>query len=559
MKKSDGTRIEGNKEIAEALNSYFCSVYNKIDQADPPDIPMKKFHAKLDSAAFTLKEVSEKLSGLKISGAPRPDGISNGVLKTLNNELSPALTIIFNKSMASGAVPDDWRTANVTPIYKKGTKSDPGNYRPVSLTSVVCKTMESLIADRIITHIDMNSLLHNSQHGFRKNKSCCTNLLEFMEVVTSIVDKGHPVDIAYLDFSKAFDKVPWKRLLKKVKSFGVDGDILAWITAWLSNRKQRVVINGSHSEWEQVTSGVPQGSVIGPLLFLLYIDDIDDEGANISVIRKFADDTKLGQIIKSDADRAALQGSLEKMEKWAEKWGMSFNVAKCKILHIGRTNPKYDYIISGTKLTCIESECDIGVTISSNLKPSQHCVNAARKGHNALGQIWRAFHYRDKNVYLRLYKQQVRPLLEFATPVWSPWSAIDIDILENVQRRFVRSVSGLSGQTYEDKLTELDILSLSDRRLQHDLVQAFKIIHGLDNVDRSSWFTLMGDSDNNITRQQSNPLNIRGKRATLDVYKNFFSNRVVDHWNSLPDTLKMKGPLSNFRKKLIEHLKIKPQ
>ena len=211
-------------------------------------------------------------------------------------------------------------------------------------------------------------------------------------------------------------------------------------------------------------------------------------------------------------------------------------------------------------LSNIESaQCDIGVTISSNLKPSQQCVNAARKGHNALGQIWRAFHYRDKNVYLRLYKQQVRPLLEFATPVWSPWSAIDIDILENVQRRFVRSVSGLSGQTYEDKLTELDILSLSDRRLQHDLVQAFKIIHGLDNVDRSSWFTLMGDSDNNITRQQSNPLNIRGKRATLDVYKNFFSNRVVDHWNSLPDTHKMKGPLSNFRKKLIEHLKIKPQ
>src|SRR5260221_11311077 len=190
-------------------------------------------------------------------------------------------------------------------IFKKGTKQDPGNYRPISLTSQICKLLESIIKDNIINHLNKNNLINSSQHGFTERKSCLTNLLEFLDSVTNCVDQGHPVDVIYLDLQKAFDKVPHERLLLKLKAHGITGEIAIWIRAWLRDRQQRVVLNNEKSDYRAVKSGVPQGSILGPLMFLVYINDLD-EGI-LSKVLKFADDAKLVAKIASDEDIAKLR------------------------------------------------------------------------------------------------------------------------------------------------------------------------------------------------------------------------------------------------------------
>jgi ribonuclease P/MRP protein subunit RPP40 len=314
-----------------------------------------------------------------------------------------------------------------------------------------------------MSHLLDNGLLNPSQHGFMSKKSCTTNLLEFFEVVTSAVDNGGAVDAVFLDFAEAFDKVPRKRLINILDAHGVTGNLLRWIANWLDQRKQRVVLNGRMSRWRKVLSGVPQGSVLGPILFLIFINNLDVQAALIIVVKKFAHDTKLGQIVKSDQDRALLQQCLDQMTEWADTWGMSFNVKKCMVMHFGAKNPKSPYYMRGKKLMVTKEERDIGVSVGDNLKPSAQCKKAAQIANAVLGQLHRAFYFSDRHTFVGLYKQYVLPHLEFAVQAWNPWLAGDIELLEKVQRRAVNMVSGLKGTTYEEKLSELDMLTLEER------------------------------------------------------------------------------------------------
>ena len=224
---------------------------------------------------FNKEKVMNMIDGLKEQSAPGPDGITNKILKELKEELAHPLAILFRKSMDEGKIPDDWRCSHVTPIYKNGPREEPGNYRPISLTSNVCKGMERMINVSLCNHLE-NGILTNSQYGFRRGRSCQTNLIDFLKTMTKWMDEGRCFDILYLDFSKAFDRVCHARLMVKLEAARVEGKLKSWLKDWLTGRQQRVVVEGEVSEWAEVVSSVLQGTVLGGTLFNLHINDINE-------------------------------------------------------------------------------------------------------------------------------------------------------------------------------------------------------------------------------------------------------------------------------------------
>ena len=547
LKNSRGQTVADNKEMAELLNGYFKSVFSREPAMNPNEEPATMTETKLEDCNISKDKIKEKIRKLCPTSAPGPDGIGAGLLQELESQVVPAMEILFRKLLDEQVTPLDWKLANVSPIFKKGAKSDPANYRPVSLTSVCCKIFESLIRDHIVKHLEENNLLADSQHGFVNSRSCATNLIEFFDAVSEAVDSGEGMDIIFLDFAKAFDKVPINRLLAKLKAHGVTGKVWSWIKSWLTGRRQRVVLNGAKSTWEEVLSGVPQGSVLGPILFTIFINDIDGAATMADILRKFADDTKLGKVIRSQEDVDALQEMLVSLEQWAAQWGMAFNVKKCKVMHIGRNNLRSEYVMGGQVLEETGEERDIGVTVSANLKPAAQCMKAAGTASVVLGQIARAFSYRDKNTFLRLYKQYVRPHLEFASQAWSPWLQKDIEVLEKVQQRAVRMIGGLSGATYEERLAELGLQSLEARRCEADMMMVYKVLTGKVRIDSEKWFELAAPAAQRSTRAAADPLRLRKPRARLDVREHFFTVRVVDRWNELPLEIRAAKTVAWFR------------
>jgi len=551
LKNAAGVTVSDEEGMAEELNSYFSSVFTREDTSSVPNITPLPTKSKLRKSWITAEKVRKKIKDLKPHSAAGPDGISPRLLQECIAELSPVLAMIYRKSMDQGIVPAEWKTANVVPIFKKGSKSASGNYRPVSLTSVCCKILESIIKDDLMSHLLRNKLISGSQHGFMKNRSCTTNLLEFLDKLTQTIDSGKCADVVYLDFAKAFDKVPTERLLKKLHAHGVEGQVAGWIRAWLTQRSQRVVLNGKKSSWCEVLSGLPQGSVLGPILFVLFINDLDRAVTAGQILNKFADDTKIAQVLETQEDAVALQASLDRLCQWADTWGMSFNVLKCHVMHLGAQNPRYSYTMNGTRLAITEMERDIGVMVSSSLKPSQQCKKAAQTASTVLGQITRSFHYRDRHVFKKLYLQYVRPHLEFAVTAWSPWARADIECLENVQKRAVRAISGLKGQSYEEKLKELNIASLQDRRREMDMVQTYKMVNNID-MDNSETMFVRADT-RRPTRERSGKDNLLTRRYQHEYRRNFFSVRVIEEWNALPDRVKEAGTTVQFRRLYRRH------
>ena len=354
-----------------------------LEAGPTPSIP----HLKV-----TLSGVEKQLSKIQAKKAGGPDELPARVFKETAHELAPAMTYIFQQSYNTGEIPRLWKSAKVAAIYKKGATSDPSNYRPISLTCITCKVMEHIVLSHITTHLDENNILSLRQHGFRPGLSCDTQLITAVhDWADTLIRKGQ-VDLVLLDFSKAFDKVAHGRLEAKLSHYGVEGKTLDWVRAFLSDRKQQVVVGGSQSKWSDVASGVPQGSVLGSLLFLVYINDITKN--TTGEIRLFADDSILYQEISSAANQLSLQKDIDTLVKWADTWQMALNVMKCGILSI--TNKKnqltHDYLMKGEPLARVPQHEYLGVTIADNLKCTPQLNKVASKASRTLGFIRRNLH-----------------------------------------------------------------------------------------------------------------------------------------------------------------------
>ena len=437
--------VTDHQQMANILNNFFCSVFTEEDMNNFPDIePQYEGDEALNNVIFTGEKVKEKLARLKPSAAPGPDKVWAKVLHSLADVLAEPLALVFSKLLDEGCVPAIWRHANVCPVFKKGKKGDPGNYRPISLTCILCKVMESLLRDAMVKFLLSNNLICSNQHGFLPGRSTLTNLLEYLETLTRLVDEGHEVDVLYLDFRKAFDVVPKERLLAKMNSIGVRGKVLGWVREWLTGRTQNVVLNGKVSEVGEVRSGVVQGSTLGPTLFLIYINDISsavESGESAldltnSILSIFADDTKWGRCVNTAEDREKFQEGIKRLEQWSRTWQMQFNTSKCKVMHLGRRgNSGAEYMMEDTVLESTRAEKDIGVMIHDSLKPSLHCTKAAAKANAVLGQISRAVLYRDSETFVRLYLVCDRPILEYCIQAVGPYTEADKLCLEKVQMR----------------------------------------------------------------------------------------------------------------------------
>ena len=402
--------------------------------------------------------------------------------------------------------------------------------------------METILRNIINKHLEAYELIHDSQHGFRRGRSCLTNLLYFYDQVINELDVKNPVDIIFLDFEKAFDKVPHKRLIKKLNAHGICGNISKWIENWLTNRKQRVVLNGKASSWSTVTSGVPQGSVLGPLLFSIFINDID-EGL-VSNVSKFADDTKIANVCGTKEGYNSIQEDLNKVTRWSEKWQMKFNTDKCKVMHIGKNNPRHVYLMNNTALIPVEEEKDLGIIINNDMKPSKQCTSAANKANRMLGFINRSLTYKNEQNVIKLYKSIVRPHLEYSVQAWSPYLKKDIIKLERIQRRATKMIPNLRHIPYEERLEKTKLFPLEWRRLRGDLIETFKIFNKINNTDCNKLFEL---SDNSL---RNNGLKLKFKRFQGETARHTFTRRIPRSWNGLPMEVIASSSVRRFKTQL---------
>ena len=469
---------------------------------------------------------------LDTSKACGPDGIPTRLLKECSFQIAPSVCELFNHSLHTGQIPSEWKSANVTPVHKKDRKEPAENYRPISLLPILGKVLEREVCFRLYDHVKHQ--ITKFQHGFLRQRSCVTQLLSVLHNIGQSLDKNIQTDIIYLDFAKAFDSVDHNILLHKLKLYGVTGHLHEWFADYLSGRCQRVVIDGVVSSWAPVTSGVPQGSILGPVLFALFINDLPNVLPDETMAALYADDTKVYKSIRSKADCEILQHALTSLGSWSTDNNLDFNQSKCKVLTITRkkTALVYAYHMGSKNLSRVDKEKDLGVDVCANFKWDVHTHTIIGKANRMLGLLKRTCPLLTSNSVRRtLYLTHVRSQLCYASEVWSPNTVKLSKRVESVQRRATTWILNCNhGElTYQQRLICLDLLPLCYERAISDLVFFFKALHGLTDLDIN---TFVSFSNNGRTRLCQNPLlTLKVPLCKSNTFKASYFNRIINKWN----------------------------
>ena len=546
-----------DKTKANILNRQFQSVFTPMSPLKLGQLCKMKVQSLLSfpkgyqikyplmpQVTIGVKGVEKLLSSLKVDKACGPDNIKPILLKNLSVQISPLVTKLFQRSLDTGTIPADWSKANVTPLFKKGDKGNPANYRPISLTCILCKLLEHIIASNITKHFQVNNILYDLQHGFRERRSCETQLLELVDDLSRNLLLGHQTDLILLDFSKAFDKVNHLKLLYKLHQHGVQGATLQWVKSFLIGRRQSVLVNGETSDEVPVTSGVPQGSVLGPLLFLLYINDLPEN--LISQVRLFADDTAVYITVNNAAQEEILQQDLNRLQLWEEMWDMEFNPSKCTVMNITRSKSPFKsrYMLHGQILETVNDAKYLGVTISSDLNWNKHVNLVTSKATRTLNFIKRNIPCKNPKVREFAYKALVRPQLEYSSSVWSPYTQQNINHIEMIQRRAARWVNHdySSYSSVTSMIRQLGWRTLQDRRSDARLTMFYKIVNGLVAIPMPSYVK----SPVRLSRHM-HPLSYTQIQTPCNYYKYSFFPATIILWNSLPADLVEAPTLHQFK------------
>ena len=453
----DNTPIHGKKEIADVLQRQYISVFSDPDNPRKKSPSFKPPHTPSpmtdEDMQFTEDDIIEAIKEVKLNAASGPDEIPIKALKECKEAVARPIFLIWQDSMKSGVVPQCYKESVVTPIHKKDSKVKAKNYRPVSLTSHIVKIFERVLRKRIVDFLERNGLICNFQHGFRKGRSCLTELLDHIDDILSGLVENKDTDVIYLDYAKAFDKVDHQLLIQKLRIYGLHPDAIQWISSFLTDRTQSVVVNGAHSFIAIIISGVPQGTVLGPILFILFINDIG-ECIMHCVIRCFADDTRLSMKIDVTADCAKLQDDLNAVIEWSTQNNMQLHEDKFELLShkcrddaikelpFGNENCHYD-TANGVTIYPTDSTRDLGVIISSDLSWEKHIHASVARAKSMTAWIFNVFKSRDQVTMLTLYKSLIRSILEYCCPVWHPAQHGTIHLIQSIetlQRSFTAKI-----------------------------------------------------------------------------------------------------------------------
>lgn len=494
LKNDEGINKNTAEEMCEILKNQYEKSFNKkksvpeVSLTNPTDntnINLNDLFS--DEAPFTDIDIADEdiinsIKSTKINSAPGNDYLPPVVLHKCAPALVKPLKIMMKKSLKNADIPQIWKEAIITPIYKgKGDKTDPAQYRPISLTCLIIKLLERIIRSYLIQFLEVNDAFPNSQHGFRPNRSTVTQLLEQYEAILDALGTQSNIDIVMLDYAKAFDKINHSILLHKLKELGISGNLGKWIGNFLLNRTQRVSINGQMSSASKVVSGVPQGTILGPVLFLIYIADIGDQVTK-STLSSYADDSKAHKTIRNKQDGKDLQIDINKLYEWTNTNLMEFNSAKFEVLRIGKNELLKQEIQyktpEGKCIPSIEVAKDLGVHFNNQGTFSDHVQLKSAKAKQMTGYILRTFLTRDREVMLTLLRSLVFPILDYGSIVWNPHLQKEITLLESAQRRLTCTIEGLENLNYHQRLKELKIYSAQRRRDRYVLLYIFKILQG---------------------------------------------------------------------------------
>lgn len=529
-----------NKPIdkAQCFNSYFSSVFS-LPVADNvrTERPVWGGVAPMEDILFDSHGINILLERSSVSKAAGPDGLPNALLKSCARSITPYLKVIFEKSLHDCALPNDWKIASVVPAHKSGARNVISNYRPISLTSVCCKILEHILYTSILKHIDGYSLFNPFQHGFRKGLSCVTQLTEFTHDIAQALDNRATVDCVFIDFRKAFDLVPHTLLVQKLSKFNINPKVISWIAEYLRERRQYVVVSGAASTIADVTSGVPQGSVLGPLLFLLYINDINENVT--SCMRMFADDCVLYKKITCESDNQIVQNDLDAIYTWCEKWGMKLNLDKTVSMTFSRKQVKtnFRYVVNNIILQTVSEYKYLGVYFTTSLSWHRHVDFTIAKASRSLGFIKRNTRQFPHDIRELLYKTNVRSILEYACTVWDPPTNTDKEKIEKVQNLAARYVLGKPKRGGDFSATRarqtLKWDTLEHRRAKLRLKLFHSIYHSQSGIPRETYIS----SPHYVSARVDHAHKVRELRCKTVAYSSSFFPKTISQWNRLPSTI----------------------
>ncbi len=548
----EGQIITDNIHKANVFNDFFVSVSNVDDtNVTTPVTNRISGNSVLTDITISETEVLDQLSILDISKSYGPDQIPPKLLREGKYEICQTLCRLFNMSLTKCTVPALWKMSNVVPIFKKGDASIVSNYRPISLLSVVNKTFERIIFKHIYHFVTDNHILNNYQSGFQHGRSTVTQLVEIYHEFCKAVDSGKEIRVVFLDIAKAFDRVWHKGLIHKLYMCGIDGRLLVWLQNYISNRYQRVVVGGQQSKWGRVTAGVPQGSVLGPLLFLLYINDIANCVQDVQV-RLFADDTCIFLEVDNRVETAELiNNDLARIEQWADKWIISFSAKKTKSMTISNKpdsdkNPQL--IFKGEHIVGVNSYVYLGLTLSCDLRWAKHIHTLAIKARQKLNAMLPLKYKLDRHSLHTMYISFVLSSITYACVVWGGTYNSDIHKLEAIQVDAMRLITGATARSNIENLYKDTMLpplqTLVENRM---LVFMFKI---LKNLCPSYLTNLVSINETDGIYELRNRPSLKIPFARLESFKRSFIPFASRLWNNLSNHIRTVSSVIEFKQLL---------